>query len=103
MAMTVQVVYPVGEGKTFDYDYYFSTHKDLVDTHFGANGMTEGFASRGVAGGPDTPSPFFAIFTARFPDEATMNAALAAAGPVMADLPNFTNVAPQMMIGVEGG
>jgi len=99
MAMTFQVLYPVTEGATFDHDYYGTTHMKLVERVMGPNGLSSASASRGLAGGPDTPSPYFAIATMTFPDEATMNNALAGAGELMADLANFTNIQPQIMIG----
>lgn len=99
MPATVQVLYPVSDGATFDYDYYTTTHFALVKKVLGANGMTSDSASKGLAGGPDVPSPFFAIWTGVFPDMATLQGALAEAGPVLADIPNYTNVQPQMVIG----
>ncbi|MBO9406744.1 EthD family reductase [Shimia sp. R9_1] len=98
MAVSLQVLYPVGEGTTFDHAYYASTHMDLVREHMGPH-MVSAQASKGLAGGPNVPSPFHAIATILFEDQAAMDAAMCAAGPVMADIPNFTNVQPQIMIG----
>ncbi|WP_422047983.1 EthD family reductase [Shimia sp.] len=98
MAVSLQVLYPVGEGTTFDHAYYASTHMDLVGEHMGPH-MVSAQASKGLAGGPNVPSPFHAIATILFEDQAAMDAAMGAAGPVMADIPNFTNVQPQIMIG----
>ncbi len=101
MTMTLQVAYPVTEGATFDYDYYFDTHMGLVETHMGAQ-IEEAFATRGVSGPPGMPSPFFAIATMKFADQAALNEALGASGPVLADIPNFTSSEPQIMIGQIG-
>jgi len=98
MAVTLQVLYPVGDGTTFDHAYYASTHMGLVGDHMGAH-ITSAQASKGLAGGPDTPAPFHAIATITFADQDAMGAAMKAAGPVMADIPNFTNVQPQILIG----
>ncbi len=65
----------------------FSTH--ISDT----------VVTKGLAGGPDTPPAFHAVATMVFVDQGAMDAALGAAGPVLADIPNFTNAAPQMLIG----
>lgn len=100
MAMTVQVIYPTGEGKTFDFDYYVNTHLPLVSEVWGHTVAENASVSRGLAGGPDTPPGYFAIATLSFPDEAAMNAALAKAGPLLEDIPNFTNSQPDMLIGV---
>ncbi|MCR9149465.1 MAG: EthD family reductase [Rhodobacteraceae bacterium] len=99
MAMTLQVIYPIAEGTRFDYDYYLETHLPLVSEHMGAH-LQGATASRGVAGGaPDSPAPNYVIATLRFADEAALTAALAVAGPVIADIPNFTDTVPQMTVG----
>ena len=55
--------------------------------------------TKGLAGGPDAPPATYAVATMVFADQAAMGAAMAASGPVLADLPNFTNVKPEMLIG----
>ena len=99
MSKTVQAVYPITDGTSFDYGYYVETHLPLVEEYFGPHGMVSISATKGLAGGPDVPPPFFAIATMTFPDEASLNAALGAAGPVLADIPNFTNCSPSLLIG----
>lgn len=101
MTMTLQVVYPTEGETTFDYDYYFETHMDLVEQHMGAH-IEEAFATRGVSGPPGQPAPFHAIATMKFADQAALNAALGASAPVMADIANFTNATPQVLIGQVG-
>jgi len=98
MTVSLQVLYPVSEGTTFDYDYYTKTHLALVGTHMGAH-IESATAIKGLAGGPDTPAGFHAVATILCKDQATMDAMLGGAGPVLADIPNFTNVQPQMLIG----
>ncbi|WP_417700415.1 EthD family reductase [Pseudophaeobacter sp.] len=98
MSVSLQVIYPISEGTTFDYGYYSQTHIKLVAEHMGPH-IEKTLVTKGVAGGPDLPPPFYAIATITFADQAAMGAALKGAGPVMADLPNFTNVQPQMLIG----
>ena len=98
MAVSLQVLYPIGEDTNFDYDYYVGTHHPLVLEHMGAHIQSTQIA-KGVAGGPDQPPGFYAIYTITFADQAAMQAALAAAGPVLADIPNYTNTQPQMLMG----
>ncbi len=98
MAVSLQVLYPVGEGTTFDHDYYATTHMALVGEHMGAH-IASAQASKGLAGGPDVPAPFHAIATLTFADKSAMDAAMERADPVMADIQNFTNVQPQILIG----
>ena len=55
--------------------------------------------TKGNAGGPVTPPGYHAIATILFADQATMDAALPKLGPAIEDIPNFTNVQPEMLIG----
>lgn len=98
MPMTLQVLYPVGDDSTFDHGYYQTTHMGLVAQHMGAHVQNQ-VVTKGLAGGPDTPPGFHAVATFVFADQAALDATMAGAGPVLADLPNFTNVTPHMLIG----
>ncbi len=99
MPVSMQVAYPVGDNTRFDYDYYLSTHMALVNEQMGPH-LQSAQATKGLAGGgPDTPPPFYAIATLVFPNQEEMDAAMAKAGPVVGDIPNFTNTQPQMLIG----
>ena len=98
MPVSLQVTYPATDGTKFDHDYYFDAHMALVQKHFGPH-MQHATASKGLAGGPNTPSPYYAIATMVFADQAALDAALADGAPVIGDIPNFTDTAPQMMIG----
>lgn len=104
MAVTVQVAYP-SEGTRFDHAYYAATHMPLVMEHLGPKGLVSAAASRGVAGGaPGAAAPFHAIATLTWPDLDTLQAGMAEAGPVLEDIPNFTDARPLVMIGeVIGG
>ena len=99
MPVSFQVIYPISDGSEFDHAYYADTHMKLVQEHMGAH-IASALVTKGVAGGaPGAPAGFHAIATMTFADEAAMQAALAVGGPVMADVPNFTNVRPQVLIG----
>lgn len=98
MAVTLQVLYPITDGSHFDDAYYASTHMALVGEHMGPH-IDSTVVTKGVAGGPDTPPAFHATATIVFADQGAFDAAMAGAGPVLADIPNFTNAAPQMLIG----
>ena len=100
MTLRLQVAYPFVEGARFDFDYYAGTHIPMVKKVFGATGMTEFAATKGVGGRPiEAPPPFFLVATLTFPDEAALRATLAVAEPVIADIANFTDVEPHFMIG----
>jgi uncharacterized protein (TIGR02118 family) len=98
MTASVQVIYPVGEGTTFDIGYYADTHMAMVKDLWG-DLVTGQIVTRGDAGGPNVPPRFHAIATFTFADQSALRMALSKAGPLMADVPNFTNVQPQMLIG----
>jgi hypothetical protein len=70
----------------------------LVARHFGPH-MISATASKGLAGGPDTPPGFHAIAMITFENQGKLEAAMAAGGPVVEDISNYFNGAPQMLIG----
>jgi uncharacterized protein (TIGR02118 family) len=98
MSVSLQVLYPTANDTTFDHDYYASTHTPLVGAHMGPH-VESVTISKGLAGGPDTPPGFHLIATVHFADQAALDSAMAAAGPVLEDIPNFFSGAPQMLIG----
>lgn len=98
MAVTLQVMYPTTEGTKFDFEYYLGTHMKLVAEHIGPF-LQSTLVTRGLAGGPDTPPGLYAVATMVFADQQKMDAAMAVSGPVLADIPNFTDTKPQMLVG----
>jgi uncharacterized protein (TIGR02118 family) len=98
MAITLQVLYPVGPDTHFNYDYYFDKHFEVVNDCIGSE-ISSLHVVKGVAGGPDVPPPFYAIATMEFASQANLDKAMADVGPALADIDEFTNVKPQMLIG----
>ncbi len=98
MAIAVNVLYPVSEGSRFDTAYYGQSHMKLVAEHWGKY-FQSCLGTRGDAGGPDTPPKYHATATIVFPDQSALDAAMQNGAEVMADIPNFTNVTPEMLIG----
>ncbi len=98
MTISLQVLYSTEENTTFDHDYYATTHMALVEEYMGAH-IDKTIVVKGLAGGVDVPAGFHTIATMTFADKAAMDAALAAGGPVLSDIPNFYNGQPQMLIG----
>ncbi len=92
------VTYAAGEGARFDRDYYVATHMPLVEKEWGPAGLRSAQAYFPAA--PDAPDLAVAVLT--FADEAAIATALAspATGLVMADVANFTNIAPNVVRGV---
>ncbi len=98
MSVSLQVIYPVSGDSTFDHAYYAATHMALVQEHMGPH-IDRVLVTKGLAGGPELPAGFHAIATIIFADQSAMGAAMKASGPVMADVANFTNIQPQVLIG----
>ena len=98
MALSLQVIYPIKDDTQFDMDYYKGKHFELVDQHMGPH-IASALVTRGLAGGPDVPPPYYAVATFTFADKVALDAAMAAAGPVIADIANFTNTTPKMLVG----
>jgi len=81
------VLYPKTEGATFDFDYYRDTHVPLAVKTWGLDGAE---IDRGVDG------PYVAAVHFRFASTDAMGAALGlpGTGDVMADMANYTTIAP---------
>jgi uncharacterized protein (TIGR02118 family) len=96
--MSLQVIYPIIDGTHFDFDYYLGTHMPLVGEHMGPH-IADTLVTKGLAGGPDAAPQSYAVATMTFADKDALDAAMSVAGPVIQDIPNFTNTQPQMLIG----
>jgi len=95
----VIVLYPNGDGKTFDMDYYINKHMPMAAGLLGdaVKGVT---VEKGLAGvAPDLPVPYFAVANMYFD---SVEAFQTAYGPHMdalgSDLPNYTNTEPIALI-----
>jgi len=92
------VTYPREAGTRFDRDYYVATHLPLVERAWGAFGLIDARAYF-----PAEPSASeAAVAVLRFEDDAAIGAALASPETpgVLADLANFTDIAPVLSRGV---
>ncbi len=98
MPVALQVLYPTDDNTRFDYDYYLDTHMKLVGQHMGAH-IQSTLVTKGIAGGPNAQAGFHAIATIVFADQAAMDAAMKVSGPVLADIPNFTDTRALTLIG----
>jgi uncharacterized protein (TIGR02118 family) len=95
----VSVLYPDGEGKTFDHDYYRESHMPMVARVVGE--ALKGYhIERGVAGGTsDSPPPFLALGHLLFDSVEAYDAAFGPhAKEIMADIPNYTDIRPTLQI-----
>ena len=98
MPISLQVIYPITDGTSFDYDYYTERHLPMVGGVIGKF-LQSKLVTKGLASGPGAAPGFYAVATMVFADRQSFDAAMAVAGPVLADIPNFTDVKPEMLIG----
>jgi uncharacterized protein (TIGR02118 family) len=95
----VSVLYPNGEGKKFDEDYYVNKHMTMVADKLGT-AMVRCEIDKGLAGAtPGSPAPFVAAVHMFFDSVESFQGAFAAnAGPIMSDVPNYTDIQPTIQI-----
>jgi len=95
----VSALYPNGEGKTFDMDYYCNKHIPMVAGLLG-DSLKGATVEKGLGGGePNSPATYVAMGNLYFESMQTFENSFGAnADKIMADLPNFTNIAPAIQI-----
>ncbi len=96
----VSVFYPAKDGGKFDHEYYAKKHMPLVKARVGGLGLLRLEIDKGLAGGaPGAPAPFVCVGHLYFNSVADFQAAMKAHGAeLMGDVPNFTNIQPQVQI-----
>jgi len=96
----MSVLYAGGEGKKFDLDYYANKHMALVKNRWNGMGLVKVEVDKGLGGGaPGSPAPFVAAGHVYFNSLDDLQKATKAHGPeLFADVPNFTNITPQVQI-----
>lgn len=95
----VAIMYPSGEGHTFDMDYYSNKHMPMVADLFGEplKGLEieEGISGRT----PNDPIPYLAIGYFFFDKLEDYNNAFGPnAEKILGDIPNYTNIQPIVQI-----
>jgi uncharacterized protein (TIGR02118 family) len=95
----VSVCYPNGPNVKFDMDYYINKHFAAVSQKLGPLGLVRGEVDKGIGSAqPGTPAPFVAIGHMYFNNMQDLQRCMASAAEMMADIPNFTNIQPQIQI-----
>jgi len=95
----VSVLYPGGDGKSFNMDYYCNNHIAMVREKLGA--ACKGVAvEQGMSGGaPGSAPAFVAMGHLYFDSLADFQAAFGPhAQAIMADIPNYTNIQPVIQV-----
>lgn len=95
----VTIMYPSGDGNTFNMDYYEDKHMPMVADLLG-KAMKSYAIDKGIAGRtPDEPVPYMAIGYLFFDKiEDYQNAFGPVAQKILSDIPNYTNVQPVLQI-----
>ena len=95
----VAILYPNGEGKTFDMDYYEKKHMPMVAGFLGKN-LKFYEIDKGIAGRtPNDKVPFVAIGYFYINDVAEYNKAIGQnRDAIINDIKNYTNIQPVVQI-----
>lgn len=95
----VSILYPNGEGKTFDMDYYEKTHMPMVAGFIGKN-LRFYEIDKGLSGRtPNDKVPFLAIGYFYIGDVAAYNKSIADnIDLIINDFKNYTNIHPVIQI-----
>lgn len=95
----VSVLYPNGNGNTFDMDYYCNKHMPMVAELLG-EAVISATVEKGLGGGaPDSPATYAAMGNLYFNSLETFENSFGPnAEKIMSDLPNFTNSEPIIQI-----
>ena len=94
----VSVLYPNGEGKKFDMDYYCNQHVPMVGGLLG-EAVKAATVEKGLGGAENSPATYAAMGNLYFDSlDSFQNSFGPNAKKIMADLPNFTNIEPVIQI-----
>ncbi|MBL8450965.1 MAG: EthD family reductase [Dechloromonas sp.] len=93
----VSVLYPNAPGSHFDLEYYCNSHMPMVRDKLGA--ACKGIAVDAGVAGEGGGAPFAAVCHLFFDSVEAFQAAFGPhEGVIMADIPNYTDVSPQVQI-----
>ncbi|MEL0081784.1 MAG: EthD family reductase [Gammaproteobacteria bacterium] len=95
----VSVIYPCSDDSQFDIDYYCESHMPMVQGLLG-EACTGIAAEEGIAGGaPGAPAPYHAMGHLYFNSIEDFQTSFGPnAEQIMADVPNYTNVDPTLVV-----
>ncbi|MBV8915798.1 MAG: EthD family reductase [Acetobacteraceae bacterium] len=100
--VVVSVAYPASQGSRFDLEYYRAKHTALVRERWSGMGLSDVRLIRGTGGMGGGPLAFHMIALLYFRSQAELDEALKAHGrEIMGDIPQFTDVQPQVQVNEE--
>jgi len=94
----ISIHYPNADGAAFDFDYFRTEHLPKIGKAFGPFGLGYASVLRGEESLAGAPPAYFATIILSFRDEQGARDAAASEGAreLIADIANFTSVAPVM-------
>ena len=95
----VSVLYPKTNSSSFDMDYYCDSHMPMVQEKLGV-ALKKVAVEGGLGGGtPDSPPPYAAMGHLYFDTVEDFQSSFGPhAAAIMADIPNYTDVAPVIQV-----
>lgn len=92
----ISIAYPNSPGARFDWTYYQAKHLPMVGRKLGDLGLRSASVIKGVQGADGGDPPTIAMALLTFPSLKVARSALASAegSELIADIANFTDVAP---------
>ena len=96
----LSALYPNKAGARFDLKYYTESHMKLAGEKLKLFGLLRIEVDKGVSGlNADAPAPFLVVGTLVFKSLEDLQKGLAAHGEeLMADIPNYTDIQPEIQI-----
>ena len=96
----VSVMYQNEQGKKFDWDYYLNKHCVTVRQKLTPLGLVRAEIDKGLGSAqPGVPAPFLVMAHMYFNNVGDFQKCMAIhGGDLMSDIPNFTNIQPQVQI-----
>lgn len=96
----ISVLYPNEPGRKFDHEYYAKKHMPLVQKRLSALGLLRYEVDRGLAGAtPESRPPFVGACYLYFNSAQEFRNAMGKHGAeLMGDVPNYTDIPPQIQI-----
>ena len=95
----VSVMYPYRQGAEFNFEYYRTTHMQLVEKHLKSFGLVKTGVDKGISGGGDEPAPYICMGHLYFETREGYDRGIAEVGSILrGDIPNFTAIVPVRQI-----
>ena len=96
----ISVLYPNEPGRKFDHDYYAKKHMPLVHKRLSPLGLLRYEVDKGLGGPtPESKPPFVAACYLYFNSAEEFRNAMGRHGAeLMGDVPNYTDIQPQIQI-----